>query len=217
MGTAFVGLPLLITTLKVAYCYEIHELYQGRRPMPGAGHAVALGRLKRIVLGTLIVAGVFNSGRAVGGAGGQIGAAAGSATVAGSHVLATFMAPAIAIEDAGAKATAQYIREAVGKQWGQAFVASYGVSKIAGALFVVGLAAGIGTVASVFLGAAPLAMAPGQALVLGVLSPFAGFFAAAMLKATVDGPVSTALYVYAVDGETPDRIGLSVDDLVKLN
>ena len=214
--TLVLGLPLLITTMKVAYCYELHELYRGRRPMPLAGLGVALGNLKRIVLGTVIVAGIFNSGRMAAGDMDSVGNAAGAATMAGSHVLATFMAPAIAIEDASAKATAQHIREAVGKQWGEAFAVSYSVSKVAGSLFFLGLFGGIGIVASLYLGLFPLAMEPTTVLLLGVLSPFAGFFAAASFKALTDGPISTALYIHAVDGDKPDRFGLPIDQIASL-
>ncbi len=211
-----VGLPLVITTVKVAYCYEIHELYQGRRPMPGAGLAVAVRNLKKIVLGTLIVGGVFHGGRAVSGAAGPVGDAAGKATIAGSQVLSVFMAPAIAIEDVGAKATARYVSEAVSERWAGAFAATYGVNKISGAWFILGLATGVGTVASLYLGAFPLDLPASTVLVLAVAAPVVGFFLAVSTTAFASGPIHTALYIYAVDGETPDRLGLSVDQMAKL-
>ncbi|MFC6757627.1 MULTISPECIES: hypothetical protein [Haloarcula] len=213
----FLGLPLLITTMKVAYCYELHELYQGRRPMPLAGLFVALTNLKRIVLGTVIIAGIFNGGRLAAGTMGSVGNAAGTATMAGSDVLSTFMAPAIAIEDASAQATAQHVTEAVEKQWGEAFAVSYSVGKIAGALFCLGLFGGIGIIASFYLGVFPLAMEPTTVLLLGVLSPFAGFFAAASFKSLTDGPISTALYIHAVEGDQPDRFGLSVAQVANIS
>jgi hypothetical protein len=212
----FVGLPLLITTFKVAYCYEIHELYQGRRPLPGEGLVVAARNSKKILLGTLIIGGVFHGGRAVSGVAGPVGDAAGTATIAGSQVLSVFMAPAIAIEDAGAKATAQYVREAVGERWAGAFAATYGVNKISGAWFLLGLASGIDIVASLYLGAFPLDLPASTVLLLGVAAPVLGFFLAVSTTAFASGPIHTALYVHAVDGETPDRIGLSVDQMAKL-
>lgn len=217
LPTMFLGIPLGITTMKVAYCYELHELYQGRRPLPLAGLFVALTNMKRIVLGTIIVAGIYNAGRM--GAGDMDGPvnAAGAATVAGSQVLTTFMAPAIAIEDASARATAQHVREAVGKQWGEAFATSYSVSKIAGGLFCLGLFGGIATIASFFLGVFPLAMEPATVLLLGVSGPFVGFFAAASFKALTDGPISTALYIHAVEGDSPDGFSLSVSQIANVS
>lgn len=218
MAILFLGLPLLITTMKVAYCYEIHELYQGRRPMPGEGLVVALRNPIKIILATVIIATAFNGGRAVSGAGGAVGDAAGSAAVAGSHVLSVFMAPAIAIEDADARETAQYVREAVAERWGvDAYIASNSVSKISGMWFVAGLAVGVLIIASGALGVFPLDIGIGYVIGLGLLSPVVGFFLAALTTAMVSGLISTALYVYAVDGETPDRIGLSIDQMAQIN
>jgi hypothetical protein len=210
----YFGLPLIITILKVAYCYEIDEYYRGHRPLPGTGLVVALRNLKRILSATLIIAVAFNSGRAALNAGGEVGGSSSTGGITGSIVLNTFLTPGIAIEDASPEAIATFARQTVeNHRWEQAFLASQGASNISATLCYAGIAAAIALVVS--LGLVPLSAAP-YVVVVAFLSPFLGFFAAALVLTTADGPISTALYVYAHQEELPGRLGLDIAQLAKL-
>lgn len=207
-------LPVIVGFFEVAYCYEIYRRYEGHRPWPGAGIVVATRRLGRIALGMVFLTVGFRAAWFSGGDSGRLGLA-GNETQVATQVTSAFLLPALAIEDGSLEDVAQGVATAVGERWGTAVVTSYGTRALGQVCVFLGIGLALSLLTAGSMGVLPFDPPFVLVLVLSALAGTGGIFLAIAVGSIVSGPVNTALYLYAVEGQVPDRLAVDVDDLAK--
>ena len=196
VGLLYVLGPILGVTLDVAYCYELHTVGRGGRPIPGSGLVFALRRLPGITLGALAVSGTFLAGYVTGTERLRVG----------SGVLDTLLAPALVVEDGSVRDILYRIDAVSADQWGSARLAVYGVGTLGRVVGTLGIGGAVGVVAARWVGVLPVATTWPQALLLAVAVFLTGLAFVTFVKSLVDGPVALALYEQATTAERPERL-----------
>lgn len=206
--------PVVFSFLMVAYCYEINEVFEGRRPAPGAGLRVAAGRLKLVALAGLVV-GV--GGFAVQMAGNKVplGDAVGVASSYGLRIAGVFAFPVVATTQGSAREAFSEVVDSARDEWGKSLAATVGTQAIGMIVAWTGILAGIGLAVAAFLGEFAVDVGPLGPFTLPIVVAVGAILLAALLQFTVDGIVKVALYRYARDGELPPALSNDADALVE--
>ncbi|WP_254278963.1 hypothetical protein [Haloarcula marina] len=208
------AVPVVGTILSVAYSYELHELFQGRRPLPGAGLAVAIRHLPVVVLGGLAGSWSF-----------VLGFYTASETLrVGSNVLSLLFPPALAIEGGGVRSLVSHIDAASTEAFGSATLVVYGTQTLNRGLGWVAILGSVGILVANVLGYLPLdigilpvpagisqAVVLSVAFLLGVLSLWL------TLIALVTGPLSVLLYYRATGREATGEAASPLRGLFRID
>ncbi|WP_152031266.1 ABC transporter permease [Natrarchaeobaculum aegyptiacum] len=214
-----VGMPFLFAFLMVAYCYELNERFDGRRPPLAAGIGVAAARLRLVAIAALAFgpAGFF-----VYYASALVRFVPGLERVVavGIEVVSMFAYPAVACadEDDSIGETFESLREAVEREFGTATIAAVGFRFFGATLVLGGFVTAAALVAlwwyagaNALVGSVGLAVLP--LLALAVLG--GSVTTAIFVTFTASGVVKTALYRYATDDELPATLGVGISGLVR--
>lgn len=209
----FVAFPVIFAFLMVGYCYEINELFEGRRPGVLEGLRVALGRARMVAVAGLVV----GTGQFAAGAAGSVipfGRIVGTASRWGLQVAGTFAFPVVATTEGSLRDGFDEVRDAVKAEWGKSLVATAGTRAVGLAIAGTGFLAGVALAVGSLLGAVSVSVPPLGPFTLPIALPLLGVFVAILVQFTIDGILKTALYRYARDGELPPAISVDADALV---
>ncbi|MFC4248506.1 DUF6159 family protein [Natribaculum luteum] len=219
LGVAFLAylvvVPVSLSFVMVAFTAEVAQTYRGQRPIPGEGIRVATDRIGAVVLAALLFG---TGGYAVRYLGivGRLGEFAGVVSSWGIRIAGTFVYPAIATTDGDTTVALERSLQALRAEWGSGVVTTVGTQTLGTLLTMAGLWSAVGLVAAQWLGWIALEVGPLGEFTLPVLLAVGGLAAAFVLGFAVNGLLTTALYLYATDGELPALLAADPADLVEV-
>ena len=195
----YFGTTFLSTYFSAALVHAANEAFHGREPrLRDSTHAVS-GSLGPILVWSLISATVSIIFRLLENSDNPVAAVLRSLFAIGWAILTFFIVPVIVFEDVTATSMFERSGETFKNTWGETLGAGFGVTAIVlgiGLLLVAGAVAVSVPVAAVF---------PGGGVILAVALVALAFVFTYLLSQTIWGVAKTALYVYAVEGVTPEQ------------
>lgn len=189
----------LSTYFSAALCHAANEAFHGRDPDLRENMRAVSDSLGPIVVWSLISATVSVVFRILENSDNPLATVLRSLFAVGWAILTFFIVPVLVFEDVTATSMFERSGETFKKTWGETLGAGFGVTAIVfgiGLLLVAGAVAVSVPVAAVF---------PGGGVVLAVALVALAFVFTYLLSQTIWGVAKTALYVYAVEGVTPEQ------------
>ena len=189
----------LSTYFSAALCHAANEAFHGRDPDLRESMRAVSGSLGPIVVWSLISATVSVIFRILESSDNPLATVLRSLFAVGWAILTFFIVPVLVFEDVTATSMFERSGETFKNTWGETLGAGFGVTAIVlgiGLLLVAGAVAVSAPVAAVF---------PGGGVILAVVLVALAFVFTYLLSQTIWGIAKTALYVYAVEGVTPEQ------------
>ncbi|MFP9191548.1 DUF6159 family protein [Natronosalvus vescus] len=186
------------TYFSAALVYGANEAFHGREPGIRKCMGAINDRLGPIIVWSAIAATVSIILKSLEEADNPIASLLGTLFAVGWSIMTFLIVPVIVFEDVSVTSMFKKSGSAFKETWGETIGAGFGITLIVGLL-------GIGMVALALVVSVPVAAVfPGPGIVLGIFLVGGAFVTAYLLNQTVWGIAKTALYVYAVEGETPE-------------
>ncbi|WP_459882814.1 DUF6159 family protein [Halorubrum gandharaense] len=205
-GLEYVVLFVLyfLTTFVSTYfaCALVHaanEAFHGREPSVRASTAAVADRLGPILVWSVISATVSVILKSMENSDNPIAAILRSLFAVGWAIMTFFIVPVIVFEDVSVKSMFTRSASAFRDTWGETLGAGFGITLVV-ALFGVVLALG-----ALLVSVPVAAVFPGPGIVLMVLLLGGVVVTTYLVSQTIWGIAKTALYVYAVEGQTPEQ------------
>jgi hypothetical protein len=189
----------LSTYFSAALVHAANEAFHGREPRLRDSTSAVSGSLGPILVWSLISATVSVIFRILENSDNPVAAVLRSVFAIGWAILTFFIVPVIVFEDVTATSMFERSGETFKDTWGETIGAGFGITAI-----VIGI--GLVLVAGAIAVSVPVgAVLPGAGIILAVVLVAVALVFTFLLSQTIWGIAKTALYLYAVEGATPEQ------------
>lgn len=210
----FAFFPTVAMFFKVAYAHEINEALRGRRSAPFAGLVAAARRFHHVIVAGFVVyiGGLLSM--YIGTYLRQWIPGASKATTSAYSTITKFVAPAIVTHNGSLNETFGEYVDVLDSTWQGAAVSVIGVQRIVQAIVAGGMLSAVALPVAWHLEFIVGGWALSTVIAVAVGSVLGSMLVGMLLQVTVKPIVATALYVYALEGALPARLGDDPDALV---